>query len=188
MNSFFPPDWNNLLQIAITAPTVYVFLIVCVRMIGVRSTSQMNSFDWIVTVAIGSLFASTVILKDTMLVEGSFSMLLLLFLQYLLTNIVSRFESARKVIKATPQLLFFKGEFLEENMRNERIIRSEMFAVIRENGYKSINDIYAIVLETNAHISVIPNENDDELGFSLSDVNGLPDGLKQDLEARGEEK
>ncbi len=188
MNAFFLPDWDNLLQIVITAPLMYVFVIGCVRVMGIRSTSQMNSFDWIVTVAIGAIFASTVILKDTMLLEGMFSILLLLLLQYLLTTIVTSFSSTRKVLKATPQLLFFKGEFLEDNMRSERIIRSEIFAVIRRNGYKSTDDIYAIVLETNALISVIPNENDDKLGFSLADVNGLPDGLKKDLEARGEEE
>jgi len=188
MEVYFKPDWVNLAQIAITAPIMYVFVIIWIRLTGIRSTSQMNSFDWIVTVAIGSIFASTIIFKQMMVLEGMFSIVLLLVMQYTLTSIVSNFDYFRKVMKATPSLLFFEGKFLDDNMRKERIVRAEVFAVIRQQGYKSTDDIYAVVLETNANLSVIPNENNDELGFSLSDVDGLPKGLKEDLEARGEEE
>ena len=40
----------------------------------------MNSFDWIVTVAMGSLVASTIILKDISVLEGAFSIFLLLIM------------------------------------------------------------------------------------------------------------
>ena len=188
MEVYFKPDWVNILQILITAPIMYLYVIFWVRVIGIRSTSQMNSFDWIVTVAVGSVFASTIVFKQTMLIEGMVAIFVLLGLQYVLTYTVRRSQKVRNILKATPQLLFFDGKFLEENMRNERIVRSEVYAVIREAGYKSTDDVYAIVLETNAKMSVIPNENNDQLGFSLSDVDGLPDGLKKDLETRGEEE
>ena len=187
MLDFLLPDWENIIQVFVTAPFLYAVVIMGIRAVGNRSTSSMNNFDWIVTVAIGGIFASAVILKHTNLIEGAFGICLLLVLQYLLTLGARKEEVVREVLKATPQLLVYDGEFLVENMSRERIIRGEVYAAIRQHGYKSLDQIYAVVLETNARLSVIPNDNDNRRGFSLSDVNGLPDGLRKDLEERGEE-
>ena len=187
MPDYFNTDWSVYLQILFTTPIIYALVIAYIRIVGVRSTSQMNSFDWIVTVAMGSIVASTIVLRGTTLMEGAFSIMLLLLLQLALTFANRRFQWVRTVLKATPQLLFFDGHFLEDNMRGERIIRAEVYAAIRQQGYKSMEDIYAVVLETNSQLSVIPNENDDVPGFSLADVGGLPEGLREDLEKRGEE-
>ena len=187
MFDFLQPDWDNFTQIIVTAPILYVLLIFCIRVSGNRSTSSMNNFDWIVTVAVGGIFASTVILDETTLPEGVFGIIVLLSLQYLFTTATRESERARVLLKATPQLLLFKGEFLYDNMEEQRVLRGEVYAAIRRQGYKSVDDIYAVVLENNAQLSVIPNENDDAPGFSLSDVDGLPEGLREDLEQRGEE-
>jgi len=63
-----------------------------------------------------------------------------------------------------PQLLLFEGEFIEGNMKKERILKPEVYAAIRQSGLESVNRIYAVVLETNSKISVIPNENSEEIG------------------------
>ncbi len=187
MYEFLHPSWKNILQILITAPVLYLLVIISIRVIGNRSTSQMNNFDWIVTVAVGGIFASAVILQGTNLIEGAFGIALLLLLQYMVTLLVRRSKLARKILKATPQLLVYEGEFLRENMAYERIIQAEVLAAIRNSGYKSLNEVYAVVLETNAQMSVIPNAEKDLKGFSLSDVGGLPEGLRSDLKDRGEE-
>ncbi len=175
-------DWYNLIQIAIEAPAIYFMVILYVRVIGKRSTSQMNSFDWIVTVGMGSIVASTIILEDISIVEGGFTILLLLVLQMVLTWSVKHFDFMQVLIKSTPQLLYFDGDFLQENMERERVLKAEVYAAMREKGHKSLKEIYAIVLETNAKLSIIPHDENDSPGFSLTDVEGLPDGLRKDLD------
>ena len=49
-------------------------------------------------------------------------------------------------------------------MNKERLLKPEVYAAIRQRGLKSVNQIYAVVLETNSKISVIPNENSEEIG------------------------
>lgn len=188
MYKFLHPDWTNILQVLITAPVLYLVVIIGIRIVGNRSTSSMNNFDWIVTVAIGGIFASTVILNGTNIWEGAFGIILLLLLQYAVTKAVQLWDLPKKWLKATPQLLVYRGEFMHDNMKASRIIEGEILAAVRENGYKCLDDIYAVVLETNAKLSVVPNENDDKKGFTLGNVDGLPDGLKEDLQDRGEDE
>lgn len=186
MDKIFDCSLDDLLRLLSTSIIIYILVIFYVRILGKRSTSELNNFDWIVTVSIGSIFASTVILEDISVYEGAFSMLFLFLLQFLVTKGMYKFVQFRKVVKSTPQLLFFEGDFIEENMKRERITDSEIYAAIRQKGLKSIKQIYAVVLETNSKLSVIPNDDNESLGFSLSDVQGLPDGLKQDLKDRNE--
>jgi len=181
MEQIFECSWDDIFGILSTAVVVYVLVIIYIRMLGKRSTSELNNFDWIVTVSVGSIAASTVILEDVSIIEGGVSVLILLVLQYVVTKIMYSSKKIRMVIKSTPQLLLFEGNFIEANMKKERILKPEVYAAIRQQGLKSIKQIYAVVLETNSKISVIPNDNSEAIGFSLSDVQGLPDGLKDDL-------
>lgn len=172
MEKLFDCDLYDILRILSTAPIIYVLLILYIRVLGKRSTSEFNNFDWIVTVATGSIVASTVIVKDISIAEGGLSILILMLLQFIVTKLMYGNEKIREIIKSTPQLLLFEGEFIEENMKKERTLKPEVYAAIRQRGLKSVKQIYAIVLETNSKISVIPNENSEEIGFSLSDVQG----------------
>lgn len=181
MDNIYECSFDDLGRILMSAFIVYFLIIIYIKVLGKRTTSELNSFDWIVTVSVGSIIASTVILEDVSIVEGGVSVLFLLILQYSLTKVMFKSDQLRELVKSTPQLLLFEGEFIDENMESERILKPEVYAAIRQKGLKSVKQIYAIVLETNSQISVIPNENSKEIGFSLSDVQGLPDGLKDDL-------
>ncbi|WMX13789.1 MULTISPECIES: DUF421 domain-containing protein [unclassified Aureispira] len=184
METIFSTQPVDILRILISSAIIYALIIIYIRLLGKRSTSELNNFDWVVTVSIGSIVASTIILKDISVTEGGLAVLILLILQYILTKMMFSSDQLREVVKSTPQLLLFEGKFIDENMKKERILKPEIYAAIRQKGLKSIQQIYAIVLETNSKLSIIPNENSDEIGFSLSDVQGLPEGLKKDLEEK----
>ena len=77
MDMLFFDNIDKLGRIVLTAVTVYVLIVIITKVSGKRSTSQLNNFDWIVTVMIGSLGASTILLKDIPLIEGISSILVL---------------------------------------------------------------------------------------------------------------
>jgi len=64
MDMLFFDNIEKLLRIVLTAVLVYILIVVTTKVSGKRSTSQLNNFDWIVTVMIGSLGASTILLKE----------------------------------------------------------------------------------------------------------------------------
>lgn len=59
------------------------------------------------------------------------------------------------MIKAEPALLLDKGEFLDDAMLRERVSRSEIRMAIRSQGSASVEEIEAVVLETDGSFSVI---------------------------------
>lgn len=68
-------------------------------------------------------------------------------------------------------------------MASERIVKNEILSAIRHRGVQNIDEVHAVVLETDATFSVITKKEDNS-SFTLSNVEGLPDGLKEELEDR----
>jgi len=62
MEEIFLCSVDDIIRILVSAVIVYILIFVYIRILGKRSTSELNNFDWIVTVSVGSIIASTVIL------------------------------------------------------------------------------------------------------------------------------
>lgn len=172
MDQLFFYSWSALAKILVSAPLLYAAIIAMVRLSGKRSTSQMNNFDWIVTVAIGSLLASGIVVEDVTLIEALLAIGLLMGMQYAVTRAVLRNGLVRRLVKAQPTLLMRDGEFLHDNMRAERITEGEVRAAIRGHGLAATSQVGAVVLETDARMSVIPqskSEDDDCLADIVGD-------------------
>ena len=168
----FFESWAELFRIAVSALLVYVFIITGVRLMGKRSTAQMNNFDWIVTVALGSVVGSAIILKDVVLAEVFLAIGLLLGFQYALTKAANRWEGVSQVVRAPPTLLFYQGTFHEEAMSQERVTRSEIEGAARESGYRDLSKVGAVILESSAKLSI--------LGKGDADAGLLQDIKKED--------
>ena len=129
---------DDLPGILVSVPITYFSIIVFIRLSGKRSTSQMNNFDWIVTVTLGSIAASTMLLDEVTLIEGLSAMALLLGLQYCVTAAVKVWPLIEKLVKASPATLYANGTWCDEAMRDERVTRSEVMAAVSAAGYDDL--------------------------------------------------
>ncbi|NNE61134.1 MAG: DUF421 domain-containing protein, partial [Woeseia sp.] len=104
MDRLFYYNLDNLLRIMITAPIMYVAVVAFIRVSGKRTMAQMNNFDWIVTVAMGSLVASSIVFKDVTIIEVLLAMIVLLAFQVVVTKFTLKSERFSNIIKAQPKL------------------------------------------------------------------------------------
>ncbi|QDT35888.1 DUF421 domain-containing protein [Stratiformator vulcanicus] len=172
--------WEPLIAVIATAPVVYLAVVAMIRIAGKRTTSQMNNFDWIVTVAMGSLVGSTLILKDVSVVTGLTAICALLFFQWLVTWGLIRSPRLETVIRSKPTLLYYRGEFLKSAQRETRVSQGEILSAVRGSGAQCMEEVAAVVLETDATLSVVAyGDNycsEDMKGMDiLSDIPNIPD-------------
>lgn len=133
----------------------YLGLVVLLRVSGKRTLSKWNAFDFVVTIAFGSILATLLLSRDTTLAAGLFALALLIVLQALITFLSSRSRRFSRVIKASPTLLLYRGRPLEKALRRERVTEAEVHAAVRSNGHVAIEEIEAVVLETDGSFSVM---------------------------------
>jgi uncharacterized membrane protein YcaP (DUF421 family) len=141
----------------------------------------MNAFDFIVTVALGSIFASTVLAEETPIVEGLTALVLLVSFQYVITSVAVRFPRFRRLIKSDAVLLYYRGEFLEQAMRKARVTRGEIMAAARLENLASMDEVDAVVLENQGSLAIMSRA---DTG-SLSLLESIPD-WPRDFESKGE--
>lgn len=161
MDMIFFDNIDKLGRIVLTTVMVYVLIVLVTKVSGKRSTSQLNNFDWVVTVMIGSLGASTILLKDIPFIEGVSSILVLYLLQFLVTKYASVSPQFSNFILSEPRIVFYQGQFLPDAMRSERLTRQEIECAMRSQNINSFDDVEAVVFESDAKLTIIPKPTDD---------------------------
>lgn len=133
----------------------YIAIIFMLRISGKRTLSKWNSFDFVITIAFGSILSSILLSTKDSFGTGILSFALLVLFQYLLTWISVRSSLIQKLIKAEPALLLYQGKLKDNVLKRERIAEGEVLAALRASGIGAIEDVDAVVLETDGSFSVI---------------------------------
>lgn len=148
-------SWDNLARVLVLGITGYVGLVVLLRISGNRTLSKMNSFDLVVTIAFGSILASILINSSTTLAQGLVAIALLVCLQFCITWLSVRSGRINRLITTRPTLLVENGCFLRQALKSVRVTEDEIRAAIRQNGYGGVEQVAAVVLESDGSLSVI---------------------------------
>ncbi|MEJ7663119.1 MAG: YetF domain-containing protein [Hymenobacter sp.] len=169
MNQFFFTNWTSLVRILVIGVAAYAGLIVLLRASGKRTLTKMNAFDFIVTVALGSVLASVLLSKSVALADGLLAFAVLIGLQFAITWLAVRVPAVSQLVKADPTLLIYQGQFLHAAMRNQRVTEHELLAALRQSGVPSVHEAAAVVLENDGSFSVL-QQTADGPGSVLADV------------------
>lgn len=149
-------SWQGLLRIFLVGVPAYLGLVLLLRVSGKRTLSKMNAFDLVVTVALGSTLATTLLSRDVPLVEGLGALALLIGLQYVITWSSVRSARFKRLVRSEPSLLYFRGETVHGELRRERVSVEELHQAVRDSGFASLAEVDAVVLETDGTTAVIP--------------------------------
>lgn len=165
--------WVGVARVLAVGTLAYVMLVIALRATGKRTLSKMNAFDLIVTVALGSALATTMLSKSTPLAEGAAALLLLIVLQLAVTWLSVRSPRFQAVVKAQPALLVHRGRLLHAAMVAERVTHEDILAAVRSTGKPAVDEECSVVLETDGSISVISGTADGNGTASLANVAGV---------------
>jgi uncharacterized membrane protein YcaP (DUF421 family) len=172
----FFDSWSDIIRVLTVGSLAYVALVAMLRFSGKRTLSKLNVFDLVVTVAFGSILATIALSKDVALLEGAAAIVLLTVAQYVVSSASTRWAAVRKIVKAVPVVVLCEGRMETDALRRERLTPEEVRQAIRAAGTGSLEDVAAVVLETDGSLSVIAQSALGS-GSSLADVGGsLPVG------------
>jgi uncharacterized membrane protein YcaP (DUF421 family) len=178
MESVFFNSWAGLGRTLVVGALAYAALVALLRVSGKRTLTKMNAFDLVVTVALGSTLATTLLSKDVALAEGILAFTTLIFLQFAITWLSVRSRRVSDLVKSEPSLLYFRGQFLPDALRHERVTEAEVLAAVRDRGVTDLEGVWAVVLETDGSVSVLPRA-EERGSTSLKDVANYPDASPQ---------
>ncbi len=106
----FFDSWSGLGRVIVVGVLAYGALVFLLRVSGKRTLSKMNAFDLIVTVALGSTFATVLLSKDVALLEGALAFALLIVLQFVLTWLSVRSKAVRRASSSRNRPFCYSGD------------------------------------------------------------------------------
>ena len=133
-----------------------LIVVAVVRITGLRSFSKMSSFDFAVTVAIGSILGS-VVASGSPIAQGALAVASLLAVQWGISPFRRR-SFGSKLVDNVPIMLVRDGQFIDEALTKARVTRSDVYAKLRQSNVHRMDEVIAVVLETTGDVSVIHGE------------------------------
>lgn len=158
MTAMFFDGWWPILRVVVIGPLAYVALVALLRASGKRTLAKLNAFDLVVTVALGSTFATVLLSKSVPLLDGVTALATLVGLQFGVAWLSVRSQAISGFVKSEPTLLLRGGEFLDAALRRQRVTRDEVRAALRNSGVPDGGRASAVILETDGSLSVIKDE------------------------------
>jgi len=155
MPSWIFESWESLLRTGASGLLTYAALVALLRISGKRTLSKMNAFDFIVTVAFGSMLATIMLSSSVPLADGVLALALLVCMQYLVTWVSVRSDRFQSLVKADPTVMLYRGRYFEDAMRGQRVTRQEILAAIRKSGALSPDEVGAVIMETEGTLTVM---------------------------------
>ncbi len=150
----FYDGWQGPLRVVVVGVAAYVSLVVLLRISGKRTLAKLNAFDFVVTVALGSILATVLLSSDVALAEGVTALALLVGLQFVVAWASVRHRRVERLVKSEPTLVYRDG-FLHAAMRKERVTADELRQAARGQGQPDLTEVAAIVVETDGTLSIL---------------------------------
>lgn len=148
-------DWQSLLRILVIGILGYAGLVTILRISGTRTLSKMNSFDFVITIALGSTFSSAILQKSVTLTDVLLAFTVLVGLQFVVTWLAVRSPFFNSIIKSSPIVLFSDNEFLISQMKKAHVTEDEVWSAMRQQGFSTREQVQFVVLETNGSIVAV---------------------------------
>lgn len=134
---------------------MFFITLIAVRVMGKRSIAQLAPFDLTVIIIIGSAAALPLEEESISLWNGIVPILILSFLQYLLSVINLHWRGAEKITQGMSTPLVVNGQIMHDNRKMERVSLSDLHIVLRQRGAERVEDVALAVLEPTGEVSVI---------------------------------
>ena len=146
-------SWTAIALAMASTAAVLAAVITYTRLAGLRSFSKMSSFDFAVTVAVGTVMGS-VALSGSSLAVGLTVLATFYVLQagIALLRRRTRFD---ELVDNDPLVLMVGRDVIEANLARARVTVSDVQSKLREANVYNYDQLKAVILESTGDISVI---------------------------------
>ena len=153
------PLLDVLLRGLILTALAMFWVVLLVRVNGLRSFSKMTNFDFVMTVAVGSLLAGGSQSTDwNAFVQTLAAMAALFIVQYATARIRKASDTFENLSQNRPMVLMRDGKYVDKALAKTRVSQTDLIAKLREANVLDLSDVRAVVLETTGDVSVLHGE------------------------------
>lgn len=143
-------------QVFLTSLGSVLFLFILTKIMGNKQISQLNMFDYINGITIGSIAAEMATALESDFLLPLLAMIIYAAVVLLISFISSKSIRVRRFVTGRSILLLDNGKMYRKNFKKCKLDMAEFLTQCRVNGYFDISQIQTAVFECNGDISIMP--------------------------------
>ena len=145
----------EILKVCLTSLFSAAALFLIAKILGHKQMSQLDFFDYITGITIGSIAAEMATELEKPL-NPLIAMAVYGAITVILTLCTNKAPRLRKYINGTPTIIMHNGKIYKDNMKKAKMDLTEFMVMCRQEGYFDLNEIETAVFEYNGWLSVLP--------------------------------
>lgn len=149
---------SDFLNICFRTILILIILFFITKMMGKKQISELNFFDYVVGITIGSIAADISLDIEKNMIAGIAALFIYGFISYIISFVSIKSILARRFFIGVPTVLVEKGKIIESGLKKSKIDVNDLLMEARENGYFNLDEIDYALMEVNDNISFLPKE------------------------------
>ena len=166
----------DFIKVILTSLLSALSLFAIAKIMGHKQMSQLDFFDYINGITIGSIAAEMATELESPW-NPLIAMIIYGVVALSLTIGAHKFPKMRKFINGTPTIIMNDGKLFRENMKKAKLELSEFMVMCRQEGYFDINEIKTAIFEYNGRLTILPKSKNKPLTPEDVNMNPKDDGI-----------
>ncbi len=138
---------------------ILTFLIIGIRLMGKRTIGEFQPYEFVITLAVADLACTPMQDISIPLLYGLVPLFVVFVIHYFLTLMTTKSIKGREKLNGKPLIVIDSDGINYEGLKKLNLNVDDLLALIRQQGYFSINEVSYGIIETNGKLSILPNEN-----------------------------
>lgn len=157
------PIWGGsggLWSVVLKSALLYLTAIFGFRLGERRTLAEMSAFDFVAAVAVGAIVGRVPNASTTTYLQGASTLVTILVLHGAIARF-RYFPPVASLVDHPPRLLVANGKVLERELRRCGLTQDDLYGLLRQHGYASIDQIDIVVFEQRGKVSIVPRRHAD---------------------------
>ena len=161
-------DFNTIIDVIIRTISSLITLFMFTKLMGKKQISQLNIFDYVVGITIGSIAADISLDTNKNLVDGIVAMLIYALFNAMVSYLTLKSIKFRRIFTGTPTMIVENGKIIEKGLERAKFDINDLLEEARNAGYFNLEEIEYAIMESNGRISFLPSKKDMKLTIEKS--------------------
>ena len=145
----------NFLEVVYRTFLSALTLFLLAKAMGRKQIGELNTFDYIIGITIGSIASEMTVNSDVSLINCIVAMAVLSLIGILISYATTKSMFLRRFFTGCPIILIENGKIIEKGLNKARFDINDLLQECRINGYFDISEIAYAVMEANGRISFL---------------------------------
>jgi len=147
---------ENLVDIFLRSIISIIVLFLITELMGKKQLGQLNMFDYIIGITIGSLAATLAIDDSISYLAGIISMIVYGISATLISILTTKSIVLRRFFTSDPCVIMNDGKINYQNLKKSKLDINDLLQIARQNGYFDLSQIKYCILEPSGAVSFLP--------------------------------